>query len=110
MSEVNGPKISANQFNYSGIQKQNPEPEVAEPAESGKQQLTDFSNMQAEALGRSMLFKGTDNINNDLKVLMENPQIAENSDKMFDAAYKIAQDNGAENPYEEAAAFSTTSI
>ena len=110
MSEVNGPKISVNQFNYSGIQKQNQETPAPENSEPEKPQLTDFSNMQAEALGRSMLFKGTDNINNDLKVLMENPQVAENSDKMFDAAYKIAQDNGAENPYEEAAAFSTTSI
>ncbi len=110
MSEVNGPKISANQFNYSGIQKQNPEPEAAEPASSGKQQLTDFSNMQAEALGRSMLFKGADNINNDLKAIMENPQIADNSDKAFEAAYNIALNNGVKNPYEEAAAFSTTSF
>ena len=109
MSEVNGPKIGVNQFNYGGMQKQNTEPDT-EPIDSGKQQLTDFSNMQAEALGRSMLFKGADNVNNDLKVLMENPQIAENSDKMFETAYRIAQDNGSENPYEEAAAFSTTSI
>ena len=110
MSEVNGPKISVNQFNYSGIQKQNTEPETTEPVDSGKQQLTDFSNMQAEALGRSMLFKGTDNINNDLKAIMENPQIADNSDKAFEAAYNIAQSSGTENPYEEAATFSTTSF
>lgn len=109
MSEVNGPKIGVNQINYNGISKQNAEPQT-EPVESSKQQLTDFSNMQAEALGRTMLFKGADNINSDLKALLENPQIAENSDKMFETAYNIAQENGVQNPYEEAATFSTTSV
>ena len=57
-----------------------------------------------------MLFKGVDDINNDLKVLLDNPQIAENSDKMFEAAYNTAQKNGIANPYEVAASASTTSI
>ena len=85
MSEVNGPKISVNQVNYSGIQKANSEisPEVTSEATP---QLTDFSDNKAEALGRSMLFKGADNINHDLKALMENPQIAENSDELFDSS------------------------
>ena len=30
MSEVNGPKISVNQVNYTGVQKQNPTPETVE--------------------------------------------------------------------------------
>ena len=109
MSEVNGPKISVNQLNYAGIQKQNQEPTPEVVSESAPQ-LTDFSDNKAEALGRSMLFKGADNINHDLKALMENPQIAENSDKMFEAAYKAAVDAGLENPYEEAARASTTSV
>ena len=108
MSEVNGPKISVNQLNYTGIQKQNVEsaPESAETMP----QITDFSDNKAEALGRSMLFKGADSVNNDLKALMENPQIAENSDKMFEAAYAAALEAGLENPYEEAASASTTSL
>ena len=108
MSEVNGPKISVNHLNYTGIQKQNTEttPETTESLP----QLTDFSDNKAEAIGRSMLFKGVDNTNHDLKVLLEDPQIAENSDKMFEAAYKAAVDAGLENPYEEAATASTTSI
>lgn len=109
MSEVNGPKISVNQLGYTGIQKQqNPEiePETVETAP----QLTDFSDNKAEALGRSMLFKGVDDVNHDLKVLLDNPQIAENSDKMFEAAYKAAVDAGVENPYEEASTASTTSV
>ena len=109
MSEVNGPKISVNQLNYAGLQKQKAEQPIPETTESTPQ-LTDFSDNKAEALGRSMLFKGADNVNHDLKVLLENPQVAENSDKMFEAAYMAAKDAGLENPYEEAASASTTSV
>ena len=109
MSEVNGPKISVNQINYSGIQKQPTEVPV-EQVEENTPQLKDFSNSKAEALGRSMLFKGVGDTNNDLKALLDNPEIAENSDKMFEVAYKAAQDAGLDNPYEEAASASTTSM
>ena len=109
MSEVNGPKISVNQINYNGIQKQPTEVPV-EQVEDNTPQLKDFSNSKAEALGRSMLFKGVDDTNNDLKALLDNPEIAENSDKMFEVAFKAAQDAGLENPYEEAASASTTSM
>ena len=108
MSEVNGPKISVNQVNFSGVQKQ--PAEVAPETKEAMPQLTDFSDNKAEALGRSMLFKGADDVNHDLKALIDNPQIANNSDKMFEAAYKAAVDAGLENPYEEAATASTTSI
>lgn len=108
MSEVNGPKISVNQLGYTGIQKQNSEP-TTNTTET-MPQLTDFSDNKAEALGRSMLFKGADNLNHDLKALMENPQIAENSDEIFEAAYAAAVQAGLENPYEEAASASTTSV
>ena len=107
MSEINGPKISVNQVNYSGIQKQQNEELITPQVEEQTPQLIDFSDNKAEALGRSMLFKGSDDVNNDLKVLLENPQIAENSDEMFETAYKLAVENGLENPYEEAANFST---
>ena len=111
MSEVNGPKISVSQLNYAGIQKLISEvSEVTSEVEETLPQLTDFSDNKAEALGRSMLFKGIDDVNNDLKTLLENPQIAENSDEMFEIAYKIAEQNGDANPYEAASSFSTTSI
>lgn len=111
MSEINGPKFSVNQVNFAGVQKHAPEtaPEV-EITENAPQQLTDFSDSKAEALGRSMLFKGVDGVNNDLKALIENPQIAENSDKVFETAFKAAHDAGLENPYEEAATASTTAV
>ena len=109
MSEVNGPKFSVNQVKFNGIQKQNDIPDTTEEQEK-MPQLTDFSDSKAEALGRSMLFKDVDDVNNDLKALLDNPQIAENSDEMFEIAYKIAEQNGDANPYEVASNFSTTSI
>ena len=109
MSEINGPKISVNQVNFQSLPKQESEiptdaPEIEQP------QLKDFGNPKAEALGRSMLVKGADNVNHDLNALLEHPQIAENSDKMFETALKTAQQAGIANPYEEAASFSTGKI
>ena len=41
---------------------------------------------------------------------VKNPQIADNSDEMFETAYKAAVDAGVKNPYEEASTFSTGSV
>ncbi len=109
MTEIDGPKFSVNQVNFNKIQKQVNEVEP-ENQESEEPKITDFSNSKAEALGRSMLFKGNDDVKNDLKALEENPQIAENSDKLFETLYAAAQDAGVENPYEEAASGSTVSM
>ncbi len=109
MSEVNGPNFSINQVNFNSSQKQPLDaPQGVKEGEEPK--LKDFSDPKAEALGRSMLVKDADNTNNDLKALLKNPQIAENSDEMFETAYKAAVDAGIENPYEEAAGFSTGSV
>ncbi len=105
MSEINGPKFSVNQVNFKNLPKS--QPEEIPTKETETPQLNDFSDPKAEALGRSMLFKGADDTNHDLKALLENPQIAENSDEAFETAFKAAQDAGIENPYEEAASFST---
>ena len=51
MSEVNGPKFSVNQVNFNGIQKQQAEIPVEEPAAEAPK-LNDFSDPKAEALGR----------------------------------------------------------
>jgi len=109
MGEIDGPKISVNNINFNGIQKQSPSQEEITEAEQ-KTQINDFSDPKAEALGRSMLIKGNDNINNDLKALTDNPQIAENSDKMFEASYSAALSAGIANPYEEAAVASTVEM
>lgn len=106
MNEVNGSKISVGQVNYSVAK-----PHAETPQENVEtREIKDFGNPQAEALGRSMLFKGNDDVNNDIKALIENPQIAENSDEIFETAYNAAVDAGIANPYEEAASVATVSI
>lgn len=108
MSEINGPKFSINQVNFNSTQKQIPDAPQGINEEEPK--LKDFSDPKAEALGRSMLVKDADNTNNDLKALLKNPQIADNSDEMFEKAYNAAVDAGIENPYEEASTFSTGNV
>ena len=111
MSEINGPNISVNSLNFNNIQKTPvTNGNIPDTTEDTTPQLADFSDNKAEALGRSMLFKGVDDVNNDLKALIENPQIAENSDEIFEITYKIAKDSGMENPYEEAASASTVAM
>ncbi len=112
MGEINGSNFSVNQVNFNGIKKQNFENPVEETVENVEvnPQIKDFSDSKAETIGRSMLFKGADGVNSDLKALLENPQIAENSDKMFDAMYNSALAAGVENPYEEAASAATTAM
>ena len=109
MSEIDGPKFSVNQVNFKSTQKQTPDIQQVE-AEENEPKLKDFSDPKAEALGRSMLVKDADNTKHDLKALLENPQIAENSDKMFETAFKAAETAGIENPYEEAATFATGNV
>ena len=109
MSEINGPKFSVNQVNFNSIQKQNTDIN-SDIVENEEPKLKDFSDPKAESLGRSMLIKDADNVNNDLKALLENPQLAENSDKLFETAYNAAQATGIKNPYEEAATFSTGKV
>ena len=111
MSEINGSNFSVNPMNLKGVQKganEVPTETSNEADESPK--LTDFSDSRAEALGRSMLFKGVDGVNNDLKAILDNPQIVENADELFETAYQIAVEEGLENPYEEACKASTTAF
>ena len=109
MSEINGPNFSINQVNFKSSQKQPIDtPQGVKEEEEPK--LKDFSDPKAESLGRSMLVKDADNINHDLKTLLDNPQVADNSDKMFETAFKAAQSAGIENAYEEAASFSTGNL
>ena len=109
MSELNGPNLSVNKVNFQGVQKQQPDIVSVEPQEKKDMpKINDFSN-PTEVLGRSQV-KGADNTNNDLKILLENPQFAENSDKMFEVAYEAAKSSGAEHPYEEASEFATGKI
>ena len=113
MSEISGSNFSVNSMSLQGVHKvpnEVPVENSGETAEESTPKLTDFSDSRAEALGRSMLFKGIDGVNNDLKAILENPQIPENSDEIFETAYKLAVEEGLENPYEEACNASTTAF
>ena len=109
MSEINGPKFGVNPVNYSNLPKQEQEKQ-SEFSEQDTPQINDFGDPKAEALGRSMLIKDADNINHDLKTLIENPQVADNSDELFETVYAEAQKQGLKNPYEEASTFSTGNV
>lgn len=109
MSEINGPNFNINQVNYQNLPKQNQENHTEEKDEASTT-INDFGDPKAEALGRSMLIKDNDNTNHDLKTLLENPSIAENSDKIFETVYTEAKNAGLENPYEEASTFATGNI
>ena len=111
MGEINGPQFGINQVNFQGLQK-NQEEVSEESTEKDVPQLKDFSNPKAEYIGRSQVqFRGgVDNRDADLKALLEDPQIAENSDKNFEAAYNALNSAGVEHSYEKACEFATAKI
>ena len=110
MSEIDGPKFSVNQVSFNSTKRQQTTDNEPVVEQEQVPQLSDFSNAKGEAIGRSMLFKGTDDVNSDLKAIIEDPQIAANSDELFELTYTEAQRTGMANPYEEAASASTTSF
>ena len=76
----------------------------AETEETGLK--TDFSN-PTEVLGRSQVNK-PDNIKEDVAFGIANPNAINNSDKLFEIAYKSLQSKGDPEAYEKACAISTS--
>ncbi len=108
MSDLNGTNFNLNPVSGKNIQ---PKPtEQAKPCSDcpPEDSVNDISTNHAEIIGRSML--ASDTMKNDLDAFIENPDIAENSDKLFEFAYAQASEQGLENAYEEAAYFSTTQL
>lgn len=109
MSELNGTN-----FNFNPIGK-NIQPKMvdntkthSELPSSEQEQISNITTNHAEVIGRSMLANNV--LDNDLDALLENPQVAENSNKLFEFAYTKALNDDVANPYEEAASFSTTQL
>lgn len=75
-------------------------PEVQETPAKGTE---DLSKSPSAISGRSLV-GGADTIENDVKMMMENPEAIEKANKFFDAAEWQYRKNGVENPYENAAA------
>lgn len=77
---------------------------VADKTNFEGKEIKDFSNPKAEALGRSQVkVSKTDNIENDLAVLMANPKKVENAEQFFDLALAKAEKEGHPEPFEQAA-------
>lgn len=56
--------------------------------------------------GRSQI--NTDNLDNDLAFLAQNPDVVNKSDKLHELAFKALQQNGDLNAYEKACAIATS--
>lgn len=109
MSELNGTNFNFNPIGKNIQSKMVDNTKLSAELPSNEQeQISDISTNHAEVIGRSMLANNV--LDNDLDALLENPQVAENSDKLFEFAYAKALKDDATNPYEEAASFSTTQL
>lgn len=75
-------------------------PEIAETSAKGTE---DLSKSPSAISGRSLV-SGADNVDNDVKTMMENPAAVEKANEFFDAAEAKYRKDGVENPYEKAAA------
>jgi len=62
--------------------------EKAERAE-----IKEFNNPGADAVGRAMV--STDNLDNDIKKIIDAPQILDDSETLYKAAEQVAMANGA---------------
>jgi hypothetical protein len=107
MSELNGTNFNFNPVGKS-IQPKSVETSKLPTEPKTEEQIGDIKTNHAEVIGRSML--ANDTMKNDLDALLNNPQIAENSNKLFEFAYAQATENNVETPYEEAANFATTQV
>ncbi len=96
-------KAQIRDVKFSGSEK--PESKIDTANVQGVE-IKDFSNPQAEALGRSQV-SSTDNVKNDVAFGMANPEAIESSDRYFEMAYNNLVAQGHPNAYEEAAAQST---
>lgn len=109
MSELNGTNFNFNPIGKNIQSKMVDNAKLSAELPSNEQeQISDISTNHAEVIGRSMLANNV--LDNDLDALLENPQVAKNSDKLFEFAYAKALKDDATNPYEEAASFSTTQL
>src|SRR5574344_1151086 len=69
-------------------------------SEDSKNEIKDLGNTPSEALGRSQVAK--DNIENDIKIMQDNPEIVEKANRFFDMAEKVLQKSGTPDAPEKA--------
>lgn len=108
MREINN---NQNNLNFLKVETKK---EVAQPLEAQTeiqaqpQKSSDLSMSPEAIIGRSQVQKSgridkTDCLENDIKMLNDNPKAIENAVNFFEIAYEQLQQKGAEHPYEKAA-------
>lgn len=75
----------------------------AETSEIPAKGTEDLSKSPSAVSGRSLI-NSADTIENDVKIMMENPEAIEKANLFFDVAEAQYRKDGVENPYEKAAA------
>ena len=78
-------------------------PEVKSEVQEAPKGTEDLSKSPSAISGRSLV-TGSDNIENDVKTMLENPEAVAKANEVFDAAEANYRKQGVENPYEKAAA------
>lgn len=100
-------KVQKQDVKFCGTEKT--EPQIGKPAVPEKE-IKDFSNPSAEALGRTQVsVNKPDNIKEDIKFGMANPEAISASDKLFDLALSKLEAQGDPNAYEKACTIATSS-
>lgn len=97
MSEIGKSEIGKINTNYS-TQKLGKNSPIEEKTE--RPEIKEFNNPGADAIGRAGVIK--DNLNNDIKKIIEAPSILDDSETLYKAAEQVAIANGA-TPEEAAA-------
>jgi len=103
MSEIGKSEIGINS-NYSTQQLGKNANPIEEKAEKKDQEMTEFNNPGADAVGRAMV--SSDNLKRDLENIIKHPKVLKYSEAMYEAAKQVALANGASE--EEAEAIAAT--
>lgn len=64
-------------------------------------EITDFKNPATEALGRSQVASGLDNLENNILYMIKNPDAVKQANAFFDNAYETLKASGNTEAYEK---------
>lgn len=93
--------INAIRFQKFDIKRNKPKKQAA-PEGIEDVEYTDFANPKAESLGRSQVSR-PDNIENDVKFMIKNPEFCMQANTFFDNAYEMLKQKNEEHAYEKSA-------
>lgn len=91
--------MNAIRFQKVEIKKDKPKKSAAP---EGCEDNIEFQNVKAASLGRSQVSK-PDNVENDIKFMMKNPELVMQANMFFDNAYDLLKSKNEERAYEKSA-------